>query len=614
MKFSLAVLLVFGLTAVINSTPIKKNLSSLQINLSLHDDLQDFLALIDTEKVTEIFYEYVEHDDEVQSAIEFIGSNEFKQLIQTIEGMDDVVKFYAYLQESGLDVYKVLNKFHDMIDLPPYKPKAKMIKITGGVNGLIQDIKSVLPVEKIKALYYEKLETSEDFKKLVERLQSGKLQEIVNTMLENEVVINILNRVKEAGINVEAVADVLATMFGLEFPSKPIKLTRSLYIEFEDFLDVIQIEKIEEIALTYVAEDEGIQEVLEYTKTPDFRDLVRSLEEIYDVREFLQYLDESGVDVYDLINELHLYVGLPQYVPSRRFVKSGYGVSGLLKDVLNVIPINDVKALYYEKVETDQQFAYLHERLTSPKFQEFIEKILANEKILNSVSELEDFGVDIDEVFEIVDSFIVDNFSPLLREEIYLRNVEDDIKDIFGVIPVLKVAQIGMRYLAQDREVQEAAEYLKSQEFKGLLVKLQNEKDIYNVLKFVEESGVDVFKTINLFNEILDVPAYPKPEILMLRKSGVQGMLNEVRAILPYAEIKKKYEEKLNNSEEFKFFINRFKSPEFKHLIDVLGENNSFIELCCEAAKHGINLQHISDLITDILEIELPQVPNCQVL
>jgi hypothetical protein len=80
-------------------------------------------------------------------------------------------KFINFLNDRGIDVAEILNQIHEILGLPPY-PRSKNTRRGEGVSGLINDVIAVLPTEELKALFDKKLETSKDFKDLVEAIQS----------------------------------------------------------------------------------------------------------------------------------------------------------------------------------------------------------------------------------------------------------------------------------------------------------------------------------------------------------------------------------------------------------------------------------------------------------
>jgi hypothetical protein len=76
-----------------------------------------------------------------------------------------------FLSDLGVDVYAIINQIHDILGFPPFVPRHSTRRGVG-INGLIEDLLAVLPLEELKALFDLKLETSEYFKALVEGIQS----------------------------------------------------------------------------------------------------------------------------------------------------------------------------------------------------------------------------------------------------------------------------------------------------------------------------------------------------------------------------------------------------------------------------------------------------------
>jgi len=58
---------------------------------------------------------------------------------------------------------------------------------------------------------------------------------------------------------------------------------------------------------------------------------------------------------------------LPPIEP-RHSARRGVGVSGLLEDVLAVLPLDNLKALFDEKVQTSKDFQALIAGIQSPEF------------------------------------------------------------------------------------------------------------------------------------------------------------------------------------------------------------------------------------------------------
>ena len=76
-----------------------------------------------------------------------------------------------FLSDHGIDVVAIINTIHDVLGLPPFQPKQSTRRGVG-INGLIDDVIAVLPLDDLRALFDEKLKNSEDFRALVEAIQS----------------------------------------------------------------------------------------------------------------------------------------------------------------------------------------------------------------------------------------------------------------------------------------------------------------------------------------------------------------------------------------------------------------------------------------------------------
>ncbi|XP_015127123.1 uncharacterized protein LOC107048468 [Diachasma alloeum] len=575
--------------------------------LGLEEDLADFLALIPQNEIMHIVVQYLEHDKDVQKAVEYMQSAEFRQLVKIIEEMDDVKNFYKYIQDSGLDIYGAVNKLHDFIGLPPLIQQRLLRIITGGLNGLIQDIKAILPLEEIKALYYQKMETSPAFKQLVQRLNSPKFQAVVDKLLANKEFQEILKAAREAGIDLEKIADLLSTIFGLKFPSASGRsIARSLYVDIHDFLNLLPKEKIAEIFSEYLAKDKEVQAAYQYIRTPEFRKLLSDIEEIDDVSAFLHYLDESGLEIYYLVNEIHKIIGLPSLKPYLTSERISGGVSGLINDILAILPVDKIKALYNEKMEKSPRFKNLVDRLRSPKFQAVIDTLMANQEFQNIIKKAKAAGIDLKATANFLSRVLGLHF-PESRQR---RSVQSDLEDFVMLLPVEEITKIGIKYLMNDADVQEAVKYIRTDEFKNLLMELQEEQDVSDFLKYLNDSGVNVYNIVNFLNDFLGVPHYPRPvRISRAGETGVQGMLNEIRAILPHDKIHALYEEKLKTSEDFRAFIHHFKAPQMQAIIDRLVVNKKFIELGYQAHKHGISIDHIVTFLQEVFGLKFPEVP-----
>ena len=90
----------------------------------------------------------------------------------------------------------------------------------------------------------------------------------------------------------------------------------------------------------------------------------------------MKFLNGLGVDVYTIINQIHDFLGFPPFPPSppfpplqpRHSTRRGVGISGLLQDLLDVLPLEELKALFDSKLQTSEYFKAFVEGIQSEEF------------------------------------------------------------------------------------------------------------------------------------------------------------------------------------------------------------------------------------------------------
>lgn len=215
MKFTAVVLAVLAMSSPLNAWKVPR-----AGNGALADELQKFIDIVPLDKMVSILHQYVSEDTEVQTMISYLRSSEFKNLVIDTEALPEERDLINYIQNAGVDAYYLVNKVNSFLGIPALqKPGAQVYGITGGVRGLIDDIKALLPKDKIKALYYKELANSKVFADLIARLKSPSTQRIVDAVRANPNYAAILQKAKDVGINVDAVKEFLERVLGLKFPS-----------------------------------------------------------------------------------------------------------------------------------------------------------------------------------------------------------------------------------------------------------------------------------------------------------------------------------------------------------------------------------------------------------
>ncbi|CAK9802909.1 Protein G12 [Anthophora plagiata] len=214
MKLAVTVLAVLAL-----STPMDAYHVPRVGNGALADDIQDFANILPLDDMVAILLEYIAEDAEFQKVITYLQTPEFKNLVSDLEAMPEVKNLMDYTQKAGLDVYYLVNKANRYLGLKELTPPATFAKvnykITGGIRGFLDDIEAIIPVEKVRALYNQKLATSKVFADFVAQLKSPAFQKIVDSLCANSNFNELLAKAKAAGADVVAVKELLQRILGL---------------------------------------------------------------------------------------------------------------------------------------------------------------------------------------------------------------------------------------------------------------------------------------------------------------------------------------------------------------------------------------------------------------
>ncbi|CAK9797903.1 Protein G12 [Anthophora quadrimaculata] len=189
---------------------------------ALADEVQDFADILPLDDMVAILFEYMAEDAEFQKVVAYVQTPEFKNLISDLEAMPEVRNLMDYAQKAGLDVYYLVNKANRYLGLTELTPPAVFAnvnyKITGGVRGFLDDVEALIPYEKVRALYRQKLATSKVFADFVEQLKTPAFQRIVDGLCSNSNFNALLAKAKAAGVDVAAVKELLQRVLGLNVP------------------------------------------------------------------------------------------------------------------------------------------------------------------------------------------------------------------------------------------------------------------------------------------------------------------------------------------------------------------------------------------------------------
>lgn len=189
---------------------------------TLGDELKEFRALIPFNKINTLVFRYFGNDEEFQELVEYILSDNVLPGFVEVENIPEVRAILDYLHNHGSDIYTLLNKFHEILEIES-SHRGNVARATyGGLKGFVAELEKLIPVEQLYALYDRKLEESPVFREFVEFVKSESSQIGVDKILKNEHVRNLIRFVKKKDVNLKIIADFVTALTGIKF--KPVDM------------------------------------------------------------------------------------------------------------------------------------------------------------------------------------------------------------------------------------------------------------------------------------------------------------------------------------------------------------------------------------------------------
>ncbi|XP_055837712.1 uncharacterized protein LOC129906101 [Episyrphus balteatus] len=191
-------------------------------------DMSDFVSLVPQE-VSGIVARYYKNDMEVQKGYTYLRSKDFDELKDRIIANPEMNSFLNYLNNSGLDVvglaYALVNVTgtpeENIVEEEEEEDKNANSTTTmpteslNGLHGLVDSILDILPQDQILSLFFDKLETSEEFSKLVENIGSPEFEKILHKLEDSIALRNLIYILHTNGIYITKIVDSLKAYFFL---------------------------------------------------------------------------------------------------------------------------------------------------------------------------------------------------------------------------------------------------------------------------------------------------------------------------------------------------------------------------------------------------------------
>lgn len=199
MKFALAILLVLAVASPLYADQFKLPPSG---SGALAKELQEFIDLVPLKKMIGVTKAYYHNDREFKLLMSFMRTPELKQYILDIENAPETKELMNYIEEAGLDIYRIVNIMNKILNLAPVGTMDESeFKMTGGIEGYIKDIGDLTSSGELEALLDEKMENSKVFSDYVKFLTKPRYVSLYLSLHKNQNYLKLKEKVVQSGID-----------------------------------------------------------------------------------------------------------------------------------------------------------------------------------------------------------------------------------------------------------------------------------------------------------------------------------------------------------------------------------------------------------------------------
>jgi len=170
-----------------------------------------------------------------------------------------------------------------------------------------------------------------------------------------------------------------------------------LHKDIQEFLDLVPVERVIDITLQYYTQDREFQNLITYLQSPAFKELVRDVQALHEIKVFMDYVHHAGIDIYKIVNMINSALGLPPLTPPSNIIGTQItgGLRGYVDDILAALPMAQLQALYDKKLQTSPAFRDFIRQLESDNFQRIVNQVYAHPKVQEILAHARNAGIDL---------------------------------------------------------------------------------------------------------------------------------------------------------------------------------------------------------------------------
>lgn len=160
LPYLLTMLVIVGVNASDEELKLAEN--------NLNVDVEDFLKIIPRYKLKALMFEYTHADAEFAEFLDYVENTQTKNMLSQMFEITEIQEIVTFTRRNRLNLPRLYAFLWDLFQ----RPDVPSFKSSHGIAGFIEDIITILPLDKIEKLFHEKMKNSKIFKETFQYIKN----------------------------------------------------------------------------------------------------------------------------------------------------------------------------------------------------------------------------------------------------------------------------------------------------------------------------------------------------------------------------------------------------------------------------------------------------------
>nr|XP_023013752.1 uncharacterized protein LOC111503631 [Leptinotarsa decemlineata] len=177
----------------------------------ISEEFKDILALIPRDQITKLAEEHLETDESFKAAVEYMQSDEWILLVETVKSKPEWKAFKTFTKQFGVDIDTLIHCSEGFI------LNANVTVSDNATRSLIpfiKDMQKAIPLTKIIGAFHEKMMKSKAFQEFFEKISSEESKKIVEDVINVPEIGLMMKEWDKMGLNLYELVSLMYTFLG----------------------------------------------------------------------------------------------------------------------------------------------------------------------------------------------------------------------------------------------------------------------------------------------------------------------------------------------------------------------------------------------------------------